>query len=174
MVLVGSAASGLPAGLAWSLLAPRVAYQVAGQGSADAINPETSGFIAADAWFCLIGVACGALIGLLGYLFAVRRHGPWPMVAIGAGSVAAALAARLIGQNWGLAAFNHQLLTSPVGKVVNAPLVLGGDSAILWPAIAFWPLVACLVAGALVLLFAVPDGGAAGRHVARRTGGRPG
>ena len=155
-VLAGSGVLGLGGGLAWALLAPRVAYQVVGRGSADAINPETSGFIAADAWFCVIGVACGLIIGLAGYLYAVRRYGPVPMVAIGADSVGAALLARYVGQSWGLSQFNHQLLTSPNGTVLHAPLVLGGDtSAILWPAIGFWPLAACLTAGALVLMFSI-------------------
>jgi uncharacterized membrane protein YeaQ/YmgE (transglycosylase-associated protein family) len=168
-ILLGSVLIGAPGGLAWALLAPRVAYQVVSRGLADAMNPETSGFIAADAWFCLIGVICGLIIGVGGYLLGVRRHGPAPMAAILLGSVGAALVARAIGQSWGVSEFDRKLLTSPAGTVVHAPLTLGGGpSGILWPAVAFWPLAACLAAGALVLLFSSRGGGRPGRHRSAR------
>jgi hypothetical protein len=158
-ILAGSLILGLVAGLAWTALAPRVVYVVVGRGSANVVNPETSAFIAADAWYCLIGVTGGILIGLAGYLLAVRRHGPAPMVAVLAGAVIAGIAARVIGEHQGLGRFNHQLLTSPTGTVLRAPLSLAGDtSALFWPtrsslpAVAFWPLAACLVAGGIVLI----------------------
>lgn len=164
-ILLGGVLIGAPGGLAWALLAPRVAYEVVSRGLADAVNPETSGFIAADAWFCLIGVVCGLIIGVGGYLLGVRRYGPGPMAAVLAGSVGAALVARIIGQSWGVSQFDHKLLTSPAGTLVHAPLALGGGpSQILWPAVAFWPLAACLAAGALVLLFSSRDGERQGRH----------
>lgn len=158
-ILAGSLVLGLLAGLAWTALAPRVVYVVVGRGSANVVNPETSAFIAADAWYCLIGVAGGILIGLAGYLIAVRRHGPAPMVAVLAGAVIAGIAARVVGEHQGLGHFNHQLLTSQAGTVLRAPLSLAGDtSAVFWPtrsslpAVAFWPLAACLVAGGIVLV----------------------
>ncbi|MHB1873613.1 MAG: hypothetical protein ACYCPF_01980 [Streptosporangiaceae bacterium] len=164
-ILLGSILVGAPGGLVWALLAPRVAYEVVSKGLADAVNPETAGFIAADAWFCLIGVICGLVIGAGGYLLGVRRYGPAPMAAIAFGSVGAALVARIIGQSWGVSQFDHKLLTSPAGTLVHAPLALGGGpSGILWPAVAFWPLAACLTAGALVLLFTSRDDERRGRH----------
>jgi hypothetical protein len=145
-VLLGSAAVGLAAGLAWAQLAPQVAYVVVGGGSANVINPETTAFIAGDAWYCLVAVGGGLLIGVLGYALAVRRYGPAPMAGVLAGSTAAAYAARWTGQNAGLAQFNRQLLTSRPGTVLHAPLTLGGQSPM-----AFWPLAACLAAGGLAL-----------------------
>jgi hypothetical protein len=130
---------------------------VVGRGSADVVNPETSAFIAADAWYCLIGAVGGVIIGLAGYLFAVRRHGPVPMVAIVAGSVLAGIAARWIGEHHGLHQFDRQLLSVHQGTLLHAPLALAGDTkAAIWPpvaslpAVAFWPLAACVVAGGIV------------------------
>jgi hypothetical protein len=161
-ILAGSLILGVLAGLAWTALAPRAVYVITGHGSANVVNPETSAFIAGDAWFCLIGVIGGILIGLAGYLVAVRRHGPVPMVAVLAGAIIAGIAARVTGEHQGLGQFNHQLLTSPTGTVLRAPLSLAGDtSAVFWPtraslpALAFWPLAACLVAGGIVLIGAL-------------------
>jgi hypothetical protein len=157
-VLLGGALIGLAGGLAWAQFAPRVAYVVIGGGSADVINPETTGFIVADAWYCLIGVVGGLIIGTLGYLFAIRRYGPAPTAGMLAGSVAAAFIARWVGQNAGLAHFNRQLLVGRPGAVLHAPLVLGGQSPL-----AFWPLAACLAAGLLTLLRLLRDRSAGSR-----------
>src|SRR5258708_32738448 len=77
LVLAGSAVIGLAGGLLWAVVAPRVRYQMytLHPPTAYATNPETSAFIAADGWYCFIALAGGALIGLLAYLFAVRRYG---------------------------------------------------------------------------------------------------
>jgi hypothetical protein len=156
-ILIGSALLGLAGGLLWTHVAPRAVYVVVGRGSADVVNPETSAFIAADAWYCLIGAVGGVIIGLAGYLFAVRRHGPVPMVAIVAGSVLAGIAARWIGEHHGLHQFDRQLLSVHQGTLLHAPLALAGDTkAAIWPpvaslpAVAFWPLAACVVAGGIV------------------------
>ena len=161
-ILIGSALVGLAGGLAWGTLAPRALYVVVGRGSADVVNPETTAFIAADAWYCLIGAFGGILIGLAGYRLAVRRYGPAPMAAILAGSVVAGGLARWVGEHQGLHQFDHQLLTAHQGAFLHAPLGLAGDTAAtLWPtyaslpAVAFWPLAGGLVAGGIVLVSAL-------------------
>jgi hypothetical protein len=161
-ILIGSGLLGLAGGLLWTQLAPRAVYVVVARGSADVVNPETSAFIAADAWYCLIGAAGGLIIGLAGYLFAVRRYGPVPMAAILAGSVLAGIAARWVGEHQGLHQFDRQLLTVHQGTLLHAPLALAGDTkAAIWPtvaslpAVAFWPLAACLVAGGIVFFGAL-------------------
>jgi hypothetical protein len=160
-IVLGSLILGLAGGQIWAALGPRAVYVVVTHGSADVINPETTAFIAADAVYCMIGAAGGLIIGLAGYLLAVRKHGPMPMAAILAGSIAAGIVARYIGEHSGLTVFDHQLLTSSLGSHLSAPLVLAGDtSAAPWPtvsslpALAFWPLAACVVAGGLTLLVA--------------------
>jgi hypothetical protein len=185
VILLGSALIGLAGGVAWTKFAPRAVYVVVGSGSAEVVNPETTAFIAADAWYCLIGVVGGLAIGLAGYLLSVRRYGPVPMAAILAGGVLAGLAARWVGENQGLHQFNRQLLTTPHGTLLHAPLGLAGDtSGAVWPplaslpAVAFWPLAACGVAGGIVLMKVLRDRPARtysrARHGARQFPSYPG
>ena len=164
LIFAGSVVIGLAGGLAWTALAPRALYVVVSRGSANVVNPETTAFIAADAWYCLIGVAGGLVIGLAGYLLAVRRYGPVPMAAILAGSTIAGIAARWVGEHQGLHRFDRQLLTTHQGTLLHAPLALAGDtSAAVWPtatslpAMAFWPLAACAVAGGILLVTALRE-----------------
>jgi hypothetical protein len=178
VILVGSALLGLAGGQAWTSFAPRAVYVVTGRGAASVVNPETSAFIAADATYCLIGLAGGLVVGLGGYLLGVRRHGPAPMAAILAGSVLAGLTARWIGENHGLHEFDRQLLTTQHGTLLHAPLALAGDtSAAVWPtlaslpAVAFWPLAACAAAGGIVLVKVLRDRPEAA-HGRRRRGTR--
>lgn len=167
-ILAGSLILGLAGGLVWTAVAPRAAYVVIARGSANVINPETTAFIAADAWFCLIGAVGGAVIGLAGYYLAVRRYGPLPMAAVLIGAVIAGMAARVTGEHRDLGHFNRLLLTSRPGTVLHAPLSLAGDTAaVFWPprasvpAVAFWPLAACLVAGGILLVRTLRDRSAA-------------
>jgi hypothetical protein len=156
--LLGSIALGLAGGVIWGSLAPKPVYVVVARGAADVVNPETSAFITADLLYCLIGVVGGLIIGIASYLLAIRRYGPAPMAAVLGGSVLAGLAARWVGQGLGLAQFNSKLSVSHVGTLLHAPPVLGSNGpAILWPAVAFWPLAACAVPAGLLLLVAWRD-----------------
>ncbi len=170
-VVLVSVVAGLIGGLVWVAVAPRASYVVISHGSADVINAETSAFIAGDAVYCIIGVVGGLLIGLAGYLIGVRRYGPLPMVAVLGGSIVAGIVTRWVGEHSGLTAFNHQLLTSPLGTHLQAPLALAGDtSATTWPTlaalpeVAFWPLAACVVAGGLTLLVILRERSAAAQY----------
>jgi hypothetical protein len=142
-VVLGSALLGVLGGIIWAHQAPRAVYVVV-SGGAQVVNPETSAFIVADAWFCLIGVAGGIISGLLGYLFAVRRYGPVPMGGIFGGGLAAAYVVMWIGQRAGRAGFESRLVASKPGTLLRAPIMLGAHGAL-----AFWPLVAGLVAGGI-------------------------
>jgi hypothetical protein len=150
LFVVAGALLGLVAGAIWAGIAPRVVYQVYAlkPPTAYAINPETSAFIAADGIYTFIGLGGGALLGLAGYIFGVRRYGPVPLAGVVLGSLAAAFIARwlgplLTGQN----AFNNLLGTSKPGTLLKAPIALGADGAL-----AFWPVAAALVAGGLELM----------------------
>jgi hypothetical protein len=150
LVIAGSAVTGVVGGLIWSAVAPRVQYQVytLSPPTAYATNPETSAFIAADGWYCFIAIAGGALIGLLAYLFAIRRYGPLPMAGAIVGSVAAALIAAWLGHEAsGGPGFDHLLATSKPGTFLYAPISLGSHGAV-----AFWPLAAAAVAGGIELI----------------------
>ncbi len=143
-VAAGTALLGMAAGYGWSLVAPRALLVMVSPGTASVVQVETSAFIAADAAFCLIGVAGGAVSGALGYLLAVRRHGPLGMAGVLAGAVAATYLARWAGEQSGLATFHHLLATLPAGAHLRDSLLLRASSAL-----AFWPLAAGLTAGGL-------------------------
>jgi len=150
LIVVGSAIVGVAAGLIWAAVAPRVQYQVytLHPPTAYATNPETSAFIAADGWYCVIALAGGALIGLLAYVFAVRRYGPLAMAGAVIGSVAAGFVTAWVGhQASGALGFNALLATSKPGAYLHAPISLGSHGAL-----AFWPLAAAAVAGGIGLV----------------------
>jgi hypothetical protein len=139
-VLVATAVFGVPAGYLWAVLAPRALAQVVSRGGAGLVNPETTAFIAADAWFALIAALGGLLTGVAGYLLVVRRRGAPAALGLILGGLAAAALMAWIGDNYGHAAFQHRLLTSPTGTHLHASLSLGSKGAIL-----FWPVAAALV-----------------------------
>jgi hypothetical protein len=161
-VAAGTALLGVAAGLGWAAVAPRPLLVVTAHGAAALVNTETSAFIAADAAFCLVCLAGGVVSGVLGYLFAVRRHGPLAMAGLLAGALAAAFVARWVGEQSGLGAFRHLLATLPVGARLHDSLTLGASAALV-----SWLLAAGLVAGGLEIL--VSPGrhrGSTGRHAA--------
>ena len=135
VALAGSALLGIGAGLIWAAVAPRAVLQEVARGQAEFVNVETSAFIVADAWFCLIVVVGGLITGILGYRFLVRRTGWTAAAGLVLGAVAAALLALWIGENIGLGTYNHLLATSPNGTFFHESLALGAKSAL-----AFWPL----------------------------------
>ena len=148
-ILAGSVLLAVIGGLLWASFAPRVQYQMYSLNppTAYAVNPETSAFIAADGWYCLIAVVGGALIGLLGYLAGVRRYGPVPMAAVVAGATGAGFLVAWLGHQWsGGPGFDRLLATTKPGTFLYAPVSLGSHGAI-----AFWPLAAAAVAGGLEL-----------------------
>lgn len=132
--LAGSAVLGLVAGVIWAVVAPRALLQEVAHGEAQVINPESSAFVAADGWFCLIAVAGGVITGLAGYRLLVRRAG-WPATAgLILGAVAAVFLTLWTGEHIGLGTYNHLLATSPAGASFRASLSLGAKSALV-----FWP-----------------------------------
>ena len=100
-VAVGTMALGVLAGLGWAAVAPRPLLVMTSPGAAALVNTETNAFIAADAAFCLVCLAVGVVSGVLGYLFAVRRHGPLAMAGLVGGALAAAFVARWVGNSPG-------------------------------------------------------------------------
>jgi hypothetical protein len=146
-VAVGTMALGLLAGLGWAVVAPRPLLVMTAPGAAALVNTETNAFIAADAAFFLVCLTGGVVSGVLGYLFAVRRHGPLAMAGLIGGALAAAFVARWVGEQSGLATFQHQLATLPPGARFRDSLALGASGAL-----AAWPLAAAVVAGGLELL----------------------
>jgi len=140
VALAGSAVLGIAAGLVWAAVAPRPLLQEIAHGEAQVVNAETSAFIVADAWFCLISVVGGLITGVLGYRVLVRRADWAATAGLVLGAVAAALLAVWVGEHVGLGTYNHLLASSPVGTFFHASLGLGAKSAL-----AFWPLLTSAV-----------------------------
>jgi hypothetical protein len=142
--LAGSALIGLLAGLIWGEVAPRALLQEIGSGTAQLVNAETTAFIAADAWFCGIGVVAGLLIGVLGYRFGVAPRAGGARAAATAGLILGAVAGAFVmlwlGEQIGLSAYNQHLAFSPNGTLFHASLGLGAKSAL-----AFWPMFTAVV-----------------------------
>jgi hypothetical protein len=141
--LAGTAVLGVVAGLIWAAVAPRALLQEVGQGEAVLVNAESSAFVVADAWFCLITAAGGLITGILGHRFLVRRADWAAAAGLVLGALAAALLAMWVGENIGLATYHHQLASSPNGTFFHGSLELGAKSAL-----AFWPL---LTSGVILL-----------------------
>jgi hypothetical protein len=142
-----SALLGLLTGLIWALVAPRALLVLQSRGVAYLINVETSAYIAADAWFCLLTAIGGLICGVAGYFAAVRRYGAAAVTGLVLGGVAASALARWVGQQQGSAGFQAALLSRPAGSLLHEPLSLGG-----WGALAFWPLLAALAVGTIELV----------------------
>jgi len=140
VALASSALLGIVAGLIWAAVAPRAVLQEVARGEAGVVNAESSAYIVADAWFCLIAAVGGITTGILGYRFLVRRAGWTAAAGLVLGAVAAALLALWIGENIGLGTYNHLLATSPNGAFFHQSLALGAKSAL-----AFWPLLTSAV-----------------------------
>jgi len=138
--LAGSAVLGVAAGLIWAALAPRALLQEVGHGEAQLVNAESSAFILADAWFCLIAALGGVVTGVLGYRLLVRRAGWIATAGLVLGAVVASLLALWTGENIGLGTYHHLLATSPDGAVFRGSLALGAKSALV-----FWPGVTSLI-----------------------------
>ena len=150
LLIAAGAVIGLLGGVIWAAAAPRVVYQVAtlSPPTAYATNPETSAFIAADGTYTFIALGGGALLGLAGYLFGVRRYGPVPMLGVVLGAVAAAFLVQWAGPVLtGQDSFDNRLATSKPGALLRAPIALGAHGAL-----AFWPVAAALVAGGLEVI----------------------
>jgi len=138
--LAGSAVLGIVAGLVWAAVAPRALLQEIARGEAQAVNAETSAFIVADAWFCLITAVGGVITGVVGDRVLVRRAGWVAAAGLVLGAAAAALLAMWVGENVGLGSYNHLLASSAAGTFFHASLALGAKSLL-----AFWPLLTSVV-----------------------------
>jgi hypothetical protein len=160
---VGSAVLGIVAGLIWAAVAPRALLQEVAHGEAQLVNAESSAFIAADAWFCLIAAAGGLITGVVGYRILVRRAGWAAAAGLVLGAVAAAVIAMWVGENVGLGTYNHLLASSPTGTFFRASLGLGAKSAL-----AFWPLLT-----SAVILLAETGARRSDQAAARSQAGQP-
>jgi hypothetical protein len=151
---------GLPAGLLWTVVAPRTTYVIAG-GKAFLGDPESQTLIAADGWFAAVTAGAGLVCGVVAYLLAGRLREMGLLAGLAAGGTAAALLAWWLGHRIGLSTFQQQIRTGRDGATARAALQLHAAGV----AVA-WPLIAVLVYGLLEAL------DVAGRESRRRAPAR--
>jgi hypothetical protein len=113
------------------------------------VNVETSAFIVADGWFCLISAVAGLITGLIGYRFLLTartgaRAAEGVRAAAAAGLILGGIAGGFVmlwlGEQIGLSGYDQHLASSPAGTLFPASLALGAKSAL-----AFWPLVTAVI-----------------------------
>ena len=91
MVLLGA-----PAGLLWSVVAPRYTVEFKGGNETDPYLESTKAFIGADGSYFLVVLGMGLLSGAVAWWLA-RRSGPWTVAALAVGGALAALVAQRVG-----------------------------------------------------------------------------
>jgi hypothetical protein len=130
--------TGVPAGIVWWLLAPRLDFRITSAGPVPvvAVPPEEL-LISDDGVFVLVVSVVGLLAGLVAWRLR-RRRGVATVVALAAGMAACAALAWQIGELLGPGPTRAAL--AHVGGVVTTSLTLGS-----LPAIAFGPFAALLV-----------------------------
>lgn len=141
---MGAVLLGAPAGLLWSVLAPR-AEVVRTDGETVYPHSEPSAVIAADGWFTVVtavsGLVCGAAVYLLG-----RRHlhGRTPEIAtlagLSCGGLLGSLTAARVGELVAATAAQQRAGTSSPGTHIAALLELHALGFIV-----IWPIVAVIV-----------------------------
>ncbi|MBO4206033.1 DUF2567 domain-containing protein [Micromonospora echinofusca] len=111
---------GVPLGLLWYALAPRVPVVRTADGAVLA-EPQPEQFIAADGWFSLLGLGFGVLAAIGVWLLLRRVRGPLGLVVAVLGSVGAALVAWRLGRQIGLADYQRLLAAAEVGQALEKP-----------------------------------------------------
>jgi hypothetical protein len=109
------AALGLPLGLLWRAVAPKVELVQTTYGPYP-LEPEPEGYMADDGWFIFLAVGAGIVLALLAW-FALRRfRGPGIMAALALGSVVGAVLAAWFGHRVGLPAYRRTVAEAQVGS----------------------------------------------------------
>jgi hypothetical protein len=159
---------GIPAGLLWTEISPKVTYIVI-QGQAVLAEPEGQGPIAVDGRFALIalvaGLACGAVASLAG-----GRGNDLPLLfGLAAGGLAASLLAWRLGHQIGLDGFQRAVRRAPDGRMLTGAAQLRATGIVV-----FWPAVSVAAYGLLELVvrrLPAADSGEGGAGEADQVGG---
>jgi hypothetical protein len=138
--LAGSLVLGAAAGVVWWLVVQPPAYELNSNGGATTSERGLTQFIAADAWFCAIGLVVGLLIGLAAWRWLLPVG--WPVVLMVLGcTVASALTCWLVGYHLGPGEFSARLAAAQPGELVPIPLTLRARASLLtWPFFAIIPV----------------------------------
>jgi hypothetical protein len=130
-VAAALAALGLPLGLLWRALAPKVEF-VMTEAGATPMQPEPEGFVADDGWYAIITFAAGVLAAILVWLVFRRRRGPIMLLALVVGSIAAGVLTAWLGRHIGYAHYRELFAHAPVGTHFFRPPDVRSAKIGLW------------------------------------------
>jgi hypothetical protein len=129
-------ALGGPLGLLWAWIAPSVPVIATGQNIV-VNDPSPEEYIAADAWYTLLGLGFGLLVAVVAWLVLRRDRGPFLMLGVVAGALGAGyLVAPWIGEMIGRSAYDHWQETAARGATYLAPPEVHSTGPMLVPAFA--------------------------------------
>ena len=122
---------GAPVGLLWSAIAPHAHVQVQA-GDAFISDATTEVFIAGDGWFIGITLVVGLACGVLAWL-AARWSGPFVVVGLAAGGLAAAYVASRVGVRIGQDALRELVHEGRQGTYVGNIALQTKAALVAWP-----------------------------------------
>ncbi len=134
---------GAPLGILWSAVAPHAHITVQAGAEPYISDVTTEVFIAGDGWFIGLTLLAGVLCGVLAWLVA-RGSGPFVVVGLAAGGLAAAYVASRVGVRIGQDSFQALLRSGREGTYVGN-IALQAEAALV-----VWPLAAVSVFAGLV------------------------
>ena len=129
---------GVPAGLLWAEISPKVTYIVI-RGQAVLADPEGQAPIATDGRFALIAVIAGLACGIAAYLAGGRDNDLPLLFGLAAGGLAASLLAWRLGHHIGLDGFQRAVRRAPDGRLVTGAAQLRATGIVV-----FWPVLSVL------------------------------
>jgi hypothetical protein len=129
-VAVVLAALGLPLGLLWRAVAPRVEFVMTELG-ATTVQAEPEGFVADDGWYVLITFAAGLLSAIAVWAL-VRRRGPLMLLGLIVGCIAGAVLTAWLGHHIGYSHYRQLMAHAPVGTHILRPPAVRSGSVGLW------------------------------------------
>ncbi|MFT4297088.1 MAG: hypothetical protein QM582_16930 [Micropruina sp.] len=142
-VLIGAGfavIAGILAAVLWRLVVRLPGYVVQGDGSATVSERALTEFFAGDAWFVVIGVVVGAVLGVISWRRFKNIGWPSAFLAAGFGLLAGVVCWQL-GQLFGGAPFDERLAVAKPGETVPIALALRSPSALaVWAFAAVTPI----------------------------------
>jgi hypothetical protein len=122
---------GAPLGLIWSAVAPHAHVQIEA-GDAYISDATTEVFIAGDGWFIGLTLLAGVLCGVLAWL-AARRSGPFVVLGLAAGGLAAAYVASRVGVRIGQDTLRELVRSGRQGTYVGNIALQAKAALVVWP-----------------------------------------
>ena len=149
LVAAAVAATGVPVGLLWYAVAPKVRIMMIGSTPYPA-DPSPEGYVADDGWFVFLGFGAGVLAALAVWYLARRHRGPAMLLAVTVGSVVAGLLGAWLGSRFGLSEYLWLRAHAAPGTTFRRPPALPAGHLRLWPPRADGPVLMPALAGTIV------------------------